>query len=258
MADRHRAAVDVDLGDAALERRRGRARSAWRRRRSSTLAAPLMNSSRPSVTPASGAVNSPVLRRAAPVAAPAPPAAPARRCARDQLLVELADAAQVVADHGDAGRVDLLELRAAGELDLAVDARAELARGGRRGDQHAAAVAGVGDAVGVAVALHAVEHGGDRPRSEAALFGELAGGDAAAPVEDADAAQVGAVEAELRRPRPRRAGRRCGAARRARCRPRRSASARVVCHASPRCGQEQVQACDRVAASPPASCFLGR
>ena len=118
--------------------------------------------------------------------------------AADQVLVELADAAQVVADHGDAGRVDLFEQRPSGQLDLAVHARPELAGGRRRGDQHAPAVAGVGHPVGVAVALHAVEHGGDRPGSQAALFGELAGGDATAPVEDADTAQIGAVEAELR------------------------------------------------------------
>ncbi len=46
----------------------------------------------------------------------------------DELLVERADAAQVVADHGDAGGVDLFELSPAGQLDLAVDARAR-ARG---------------------------------------------------------------------------------------------------------------------------------
>ncbi len=117
--------------------------------------------------------------------------------AAHQLFVELADAAQVVADQSDAGGVEPFELRPAGELDLAVDARPQLSGGGGRGDHHAPPVAGVGHAVGVAVALHAVEDGSDRPRGQAALLGELAGRDAATAVEDADAAQVGAVQALL-------------------------------------------------------------
>ena len=55
------------------------------------------------------------------------------------------------------------------QLDLALDTGADLARGDRRDDEHAAAVGRVRDAVGVAAALEAVEHGGDRPGREAAL-----------------------------------------------------------------------------------------
>ena len=91
----------------------------------------------------------------------------------------------------------LLEEGSRRELDLALDARADLARGHRRDHQHPAAVGRVGDPVGIPALLQTVEHGGDGPRREAALLRQLAGGDAAAPVQDAEAPQVGAVEAEL-------------------------------------------------------------
>ena len=80
-----------------------------------------------------------------------------------------------------------------------MDARADLARRDGGDHQHATPVRRVGHAVGVPAALQPVEHRGDRSRREAALLGELAGGDAAAAVQDAEAAEVGAVEAELQR-----------------------------------------------------------
>ena len=145
VADRDRAAVDLDVGGAALElgavelgQRRvdadvhlGRAPgeleaadgdAAQRRRERTGLRAALV-----------GAAGVTVGRRTG---------------HRAHLsLVELADAAHVVADDPDVVGVESLELRPAGQLDLAVDARAQLTRRGRRGDQHAAAVGGVGDAV---------------------------------------------------------------------------------------------------------------
>ena len=101
--------------------------------------------------------------------------------------------------HGELGRLATLEQPPGGELDLALDARADLARRDGGDDQHATAVRRVRHAVGVAAALQPVEHRGDRSRREAALIGELAGGDATAPVQDAEAAEVGPVEAELQR-----------------------------------------------------------
>ena len=113
-------------------------------------------------------------------------------------LVHLARAAQVVADDDELVGAAPLELAAARDLDLAVHARPDLARRRGRDHEHTAAVVGVGDAVGVAAALQPVQHRGDGARREAALVGQLAGRDPAAAVEHAEAAQVGAVEAELR------------------------------------------------------------
>ena len=134
-------------------------------------------------------------------------AALARRRARGALrrergdlgLVHAARAAQEVTDARELGCLTTLEEPPGRELHLALDARPDLARRDGGDHQHATPVRRVGHAVGVPAPLQPVEHRGDRSRREAALFGELAGGHAAAPVQDAEAAQVGAVEAELER-----------------------------------------------------------
>ena len=52
---------------------------------------------------------------------------------------------------------------AGGQLDLAVQARPQPPGRHGRGDQHTPPIGGVGHAIGVAAALQAVEHRGDRP-----------------------------------------------------------------------------------------------
>ena len=119
----------------------------------------------------------------------------------DLPFVHAARAAQVVADHRQLRRLASLQQLPRRELHLALDAGADLARRDRGDDEHAAPVRRVRHAVGVAAALQAVEHGGDGAGRQAALLRQLAGGDPPAPVQDAEAAQVGAVEAELQRDR---------------------------------------------------------
>ena len=133
-----------------------------------TLAAPLVNSRRPAVDPGQRGV---ALRVGGAVAGGL--TGPRRRLRRergDLVLVHAPRAAQVVADHGELVLLAALEERPCGELDLALDARADLARGHRRDHQYPAAVGRVRDPVGVAALLQAVEHRGDRSRREAALL----------------------------------------------------------------------------------------
>ena len=122
---------------------------------------------------------------------------PLGRQRRDLSFEHAARPAQIVADHRELRSLATFEQLPRGELDLALDAGADLTRRDRGDDEHAAPVTRVGDPVGVAAALEAVEHRGDRPRRQAALLCQLAGRDPPPPVQDAEAAQIGAVEAEL-------------------------------------------------------------
>ncbi len=117
---------------------------------------------------------------------------------RDDLaFVHAARAAQVVADHRQFAVLALLEQRARRELHFALDASPDLAGRASRHDEDAAAVGRVGDPIRIPAALEPVQYGRDRAGREAALVGEFAGRDAATAIEDAEAAEVGAVEAEL-------------------------------------------------------------
>ena len=104
------AAADGDLGGRALEGRPVQLGQGAGRRSGCTLAAPLVNSRRPAVTPSSGAW---LCTSAAPSAAASPPRRRLGGERRDLPLVHAARAAQVVADHGQLPGRAILEEAAA-------------------------------------------------------------------------------------------------------------------------------------------------